>query len=519
MESFHNPELFQNSIVVDYARQYVTPGVKAIYWVFTLALPAILSGKVLACLLMGLGAYWCFRIGERLSGMAGGLAAGILFAASLPVADRVSGGNPRAFMFPLLAAWLCYLIRQEHRKVAVVAIVSAITYPMAFVLAAPVWVLDAIRFEKFKPVVDADKRRWIAMATGLVIGGAAMGSKYLTVDARFGPVVDRQRVMSDPAFRDHGRFSEVLGDGNESMVQDFVRAAGAPLGLRGRWDGESWIAGSPKWATGALAGLIVAWLVLAALRLAPLPRQFVYLAIASKLVYLLAFAMLFRLFVPTRYVQFSLPLLVLLGMALVIASPVRLFKPVMMRRIMTVACVVVTLGAAWWLNGIRNPTPQVDLARFASLWQGIEEVVPPDAVVAGDPRELDGLGAFCQRKGYMPHELTHPAYATYYDEVVTPRIHKTFDALYASSAREIVDFAKAEGVEYMLFNFAALQSNKISYVAPFDDYIKPLQNNGRPRALLTQVRPNRILAGFPKNNPTLRLIRISPGPDNAFGIE
>lgn len=515
MDRFHNPALFQNDIVVDYAAHYVSAGVKAVFWVATFFAPAIPAGKCIAVALFALLGYWCYRIGEKLLGPGAGLAAAILVVTSVPVADRVVGGNPRGFMYPLLAAWLCYLLRGEHWKLAGVAVASALFYPMAFVLAVPVWVLDAAGFDGWRPRLDLTKKRWLPTLIGLGAGGLALVGPYAVPDSRFGPLADRQRVMNDPAFRKGGRFAEVLGSGNESAVSDVIDAAGTPLGRRGRWEGESWMRRNAAWQTGALAALVVVWIALAALRIAPLPKAFAWLAASSVLTYGLAWLLVFRLFVPTRYVQFSLPLLVLLGMALTVAGPLRRWRD---WRLATMANVALAAALAY---GLSQPRPRVPVINNTGtgFWTQIEKIVPVDAVIAGHPTYLDSLGAFARRKAFMPDELAHPAYTTYYHEVVTKRINATFDALFAESPEEVLRFARENHVDYLLFGTKDLARGGQAYIEPFNRRLAALMQDGRPRCLLSVPR-ERVLTAVRSGPPgnEIRLIRISPGPDNAFGV-
>lgn len=517
MASFHDKTLFQNDIVVDYARHYVSPGVTALYWLMTFVWPPILAGKLAACGLMALGAFWCFRIGERLSGLAAGVSAAVLFATLTPIADRIVGGNPRAFMYPLLAAWLCYLVRQEHAKVAVVAVISALTYPMTFMLCVPAWFLDAVRFERRRPVLDRARSRWMSTLTGVLLGTAVLGAKYLSPDERFGEIADRTRVMSDPAFREGGRFSEVLGDGREGALTDWVRAAGTPFGLRGTWDGESWVARNPKWGGWAVVGLLTTWIGLAIARLAPLPRQFVWLALASVMMYGVAWLVVFRLFVPARYVQFSFSLLTVLGMALILPGLAERIGPPGARRAACVAAMLLAAGQSFGLSYVRPAVPHINQAHNAAVWQTIERVVPPQSVIAGPPAYLDSVGAFSKRKAYMPDELAHPAYTAYYDNVVTPRIRRTFEVLFAGTADEVLRFAREEKVDYLFYNATEIERGSLSYIKPFDEMLQRLKSRGGPRVLAQRIEPSRNLLGT-GGGAALRLIRISPGPDNVFGV-
>lgn len=517
MASFHDQTLFQNDIVVDYARHYVSPGVKALYWLLTFGWPPILAGKLTACALMALGAYWCFRIGERLSGLAAGVSAAVLFATLTPIADRIVGGNPRAFMYPLLAAWLCCLVQQEHVKTAVVAVISALTYPMAFMLCVPAWLLDAVRFEGGRPVLDRARSRWMATLAGVLLGGAVLGAKYLSPDDRFGPIADRARVMSDPAFREGGRFSEVLGDGGEGFLTDWVRAAGTPFGLRGRWDGESWVAGNPKWSGWFVGGLLALWVALAAARLVPMPRQFVYLALASMVMYGVAWLVVFRLFVPARYVQFSFSLLAMLGMAMIFSAMSEHIAAPAARRVAGVVAMAIAAGISFGLSYVRPAVPHINQAHNAAIWQTIERVVPPDAVIAGPPTYLDSVGAFSKRKTYMPDELAHPAYTTYYDNVVTPRIRRTFAVLFAETPDEVLRFAREEKVDYLFYNATEIERGSLTYIKPFDEQLSQLKSRGGPRVLGRPIEASRNLLGT-GGKSALRLIRISPGPENAFGV-
>jgi hypothetical protein len=108
MQQWLDPELFRGDLLSDYARHYVTWGVKGLYWLVSPALNPLLFSKVLPGALFLVLAGCLFKIGEALGRRTLGWITVAVFWLQPFFLYHMSGGLARAFAAPLLALfWLC----------------------------------------------------------------------------------------------------------------------------------------------------------------------------------------------------------------------------------------------------------------------------------------------------------------------------------------------------------------------------------------------------------------------------
>jgi hypothetical protein len=174
--------------------------------------------------------------------------------------------------------------------------------------------------------------------------------------------------------------------------------------------------------------------------------------------YLLARALAFRLYLPYRPLQHVFPYLFYAGFPLLLWA---LFVNLLPRRraaatALTVALSVVPMVAVFG-DGLEVGPATYARYRFNEKLYRFVRKLPQGAMIAGDFIHTSSIPLFAHHNVYVNKNLTHPFRTGYYLECER-RILETYRALYATSLGDVVDFAKREGIDYLVFRRDAFKT-------------------------------------------------------------
>jgi hypothetical protein len=231
-----------------------------------------------------------------------------------------------------------------------------------------------------------------------------------------------------------------------------------------------------------------------------------YLLLASLALYCLARLFLLQLFMPDRYLMYTLNLFYCLLLALGLKNALRVERwPLYLAILVLVAAA--PLGA-WRLDGVGLK----DYSAYRALYSALVSA-PKDALIAGHPNLMDTIPTCAQRRAFATYELAHPWSRGYWAQL-KPRLEDFFQAYYAADPRRVVDFCRKYGIAFLIvddrhFSPAFLQGGNFlfpydnSYIpgtsrglaeldrcpffAPFDEQIRRLTQGRRQFALLTDA--------------------------------
>ncbi|MHB8066911.1 MAG: hypothetical protein ACYDIC_03310 [Desulfobaccales bacterium] len=525
MQQWGDSELFPGDLLTDYARAYVPWGVKGLYRLaspsleprtFSKLLPGLsfislsLGGKGLfPARLAGTGPIifskwlpgllfvflgWClWRIGCRLGSR--GLAwctVGIYWLTPFFL-DNLSGGLARSFAAPLLA-WFCLCwLAESPWGLALALLLQALFIPYIFLVAAGATVLAwlAGRSGRWAPTcINSGHLLMVALGAGLVW---LMNQQFDA--AGFGPLVSAAEMANRPEFTSQGRFAILPVP---SVFWELLSPWKGIAPFDAGWIGG--VLGSVLLLGVALrGGRAIDWRALRA-RLQP----FGYLLLSSLLLYFLARAFLLKMFVPDRYLIYTLNLCYCLGLALCLAAAVRLRS--WPRWLPVAAVALVALLAGLRLQGVGLK----DFSAYRPLYAALAQT-PKDALIAGHPNLMDNVPTFAQRSILAGYELAHP-WSKGYWEKINPRLEDLFTAYYADDPQVVRDFCRKYQVSFLVvdkrhfgpaflaggrfltpFNpplqtFGPRTAERVDcpFFAPFDKQIRGLVQNRRNFALLNQ---------------------------------
>lgn len=457
MQQWQDPELFRGDLLSDYARHYVTWGVKGLYWLASWVVGPITFSKILPGLLFVFLAGCFFKIGEVLWGVRRLAWMAVAVFWLLPFfLDNMSGGLARAFAAPMLALfWLCWLNRSP-RGLAVVLLLQALFIPYIFVLAATAallaWGLSRVGGSSPPPFpVRPAHFSLLALGAGLVVL-----MNYQFTAAGYGPLVSWAEMTNRPEFASGGRFAILPVP---SLFWELI----SPWEFIAPFREGGLIVGSLGGAI--LLGLaIYGSLRLDRRALKSRWQPVCYLGLASLLLYLLARLFWLKLFVPDRYLIYTLNLFYCLALAWCWGSAIQLQR---WPRLLTVLALILAAGlGAWRLQGVGL----YDFAVYRPVYAALAQT-PKDALIAGHPNLMDNVMTFGQRRALATFELSQPWSRGYWQRI-KPRLDDLFTAYYTDNPEVVRAFAQKHQVAFLVvderhFTPAFLAGGR--FFVPFND--------------------------------------------------
>ncbi|HEY1097287.1 MAG TPA: hypothetical protein VGF99_00100, partial [Myxococcota bacterium] len=402
---------------------------------------------IIAWLALMAGMLWGIR---RRFGWLLALLATALLVRDVELFNWSTGGYPRSFG-PALTCWfIMALWHEQHRLMLVLLVVGAALYPSVVVPAGlacgTVVVGSAV-------VGVVDLRVWWRRVVELGVTGVLVCAFALS-----------QNLVAEPWW------------GKVQSAAD----AGIALSPTGRWHWTPlepfwsslppWLAepfSSSGWVTlrgmlpfvwpeqvldPILQGIVVVVVVAAfvvLVRRAPrtIPwRLFIYFG-AVLVAYAAARALAFKLYLPRRMIQHTLPILTVVFVVVVVALAAEaLWRR---RQVAAVFLLVVLPTVVLTGDGIIGSRVWRDKSDYAALVQWARTSTAKDAQFGGDLYTMDWVPLYVPRHVYANFTLAHPIRPGFYAEVER-RILDTYDAMYATDLRAVLAFMDRADIDYLL---------------------------------------------------------------------
>ena len=502
MARWLDPALYPPDLLNQYASAYVPAGVKALYFaaVAGLGLDPLLVSKLVTGGLFLVTALAFFGLGAALEGRTLGF-----FTASMAwlmpfFLKNISGGLSRGFAAPLLALFLLAWMRRSGRGMAIVLLAQAVCIPYIAILSAGCACLDALLARLTdRPAAPFPARPWhalVLLATAVLVWSLERGMAA----SGFGPLADRKTLSLGPEFSAAGRLELwPLPHPFFDLVYWPFESIGLFLDI-GLW-------------SGIVSLVVLATVVVYGARrtpwreLAPKIRPAAMLLAGSLTLYVLARAIALRLFVPDRYISYTINLLYALALAVVLRHALsgalaRRFGPSLL------LLLAVAVGAVRLTDA-----SLYDYRADAPLYAAVR-ALPKDARIAGNPELLDAVLTFGRRNVLASFELAHP-WSLGYWAAFMPRLAHQAEAYYAKDPATVLEFARAYGVTHVIVREADYAPKALGghpLFAPFDARIRELAGRPGNFALLDAAK-------FPYTSPEpgIRLVDLRPylAPDDA----
>ncbi|MFE4108054.1 hypothetical protein [Almyronema epifaneia] len=461
MQRFINPALFANDLIADYFQSVAPPGFTAFYHLFAKAgVDPLWLSKLLPAVLGILTTLYCFGVSLRLFPVpAAAFLSTLLLNQALWMEDDLASATPRAFLYPLLLAFLYYLLRGWQWAALAALALLGLFYPQMALLAIALltlrlfrWPLPPLRLKK----ASADYQLWGAalLVLALILLPYKLGS------TEFGPLITVAQAKALATF-------------------NYVD------GYYGR---SFFFSSNPLifWLLGPRSGLLF-WGILSPLCLSGLalpfllkqPQKFpsvkqvsaeikllAQLVLASLILFGLAHLLLFQLHFPNRYVyhSFRIVLAIAAGISLYIyfAAFLKALPRWSLRQKGAIALplsLVVLLLVAPFLPQLTLANQLFKPAREPALHQFLRQQPIASLVVSLD-KEAENIPTFSQRSTLVAREYAFPYHWGYYTQF-RQRVLALTAAQYSNQPEQISQFIQQFAADFWLLDKQSFTSEYV----------------------------------------------------------
>ena len=475
MQRFIDPELFPKDLIADYFQSVAPSGYKALYQLAAaIGIDPLVVNKFLPITLGLISTSYCFWLCLQLLPIpATGFISTLLLNQSLWLKDDLISGTARAFMYPLFLAFLYYLLRRSLLPCLVALTLQGLFYPSAMVISTGILVVRMVRWESGRLRFSSDRQDYLFCATG--IGVTLWVLLPLVLESSpFGPTTTVAQARMMPEFADEGRSRFFLHSPFEFWLYA-DRSGFFPY----------------EWSRLPFFYFPVLLLSLGLLFLYELrhPSRFplvhqitsnlnvlIQITLVSLGLYIAAHALLFTLYLPSRYTQYSIRILTaIVGGIAVIVLLDAIFRWASDRthsqyskRQLKALLVTLLLGIALvcypvLLNVTVASLPSSNyykVGKEPELYQFFLQQ-PKDSLIASLIPETDEeLPTFAKRSVLVSREHALPYHQGYYNQI-RQRVMDLMDAQYSPDLKRVKQFIQSYGVDFWIVKrsyFAAYQS-------------------------------------------------------------
>ena len=451
---FQDSTYFPDDLIADYFETVSPPGYRLFFWWLTsVGTDPFLLAKLLPVALGLIVTAYAFRLSLHLLPSApAAFAATVILNQNLWMTDDLISATPRAFGFPILVAFLYYLAKRSLVGTVVTVALGGLFYPQLSVIAAGTLVLSLVVWRNGRPALSVHRRDLLICAAG-VLAALALLTLSATRASTFGSAMHADEARILPVFLPGGRAEFFFDDPWDFWVtkqrSGFLRQ---PFGPPLVW-----------------AGLLLPVLILAR-RYFPLARRIVdgarplpHLLVASFGLFFLAHALLFRLYLPSRYAQHSVRIALSIAAGLAVA--------IVAHRMLAL---IRHWGArhprrpAWLLAGLAQAALLLVLLAPTIAWvaegglpdaryrRGDETAVysflaaqPHATMVASLTEVADFIPPLARRSVVIAPKYAVPYHSGYHREMER-RARDLIRAQYSPDLRELQDITRQYGIDYWL---------------------------------------------------------------------
>jgi hypothetical protein len=456
MMRFIDPTLFPNDPIADYFQSVAPPGYTTLYQIATyLGIPPLIFNKIVPFLLGLLTTAYTFGVSMQFLPLPfAGFCSAAILNLSLWMRNDLVSGTPRAFVYPLLLAFIYYLLKNQKLGVWVAIALTGLFYPQYVLLEAGVLIVLLL----WVSAIERKFKHTTFFVGGLFISGLVL-VPYIMTGNPFDPPITVAEAQKYPEFWVGGRNS--FFDINLKEFWLFGERSGL---IPKRTPAILWI------------GLVLPFLYRYS-HLFSLTQKvtrkiaiLIPIAISSLVLFLAAHAFLFKLHLPSRYTIHSsivsMALISGITLAIVLEAILRWSfekkaRQNTLKRRLGVWVTVLSISAIvlYPLSLEQFPRTSYQVGTNLDLYQFFKEQ-PQDILIASLEPETDNFPTFSQRSVLVAQEYSIAYHMGYYKQF-RQRLLDLIKAQYSPSLEPTKQLIKNYGVDFFILNKSAFEPKYI----------------------------------------------------------
>ena len=459
MQRFNDPALFPGDLIADYFQSVTPLGYVGLYRLGNaVGLDPLTFNKVLPLLLaLVTTAYLFWLTLDILPVPFTGFVSTLLLNQTLWMKDDVISATPRAFVYPLFAAFLYYWVqhrtypKRSRRRAtlssATVVLLLGLFYPQYVLVVSGILGLQLVSFEPGSRSLSITRRNALFCGVGLTVAAVIVGYYGLTA-SEYGPTITAEQARQLPEFWPNGRnffFSPnlwwfyILGDRSGLLHVGLVRPATLCLGL---------------------ALPILLWR-----RVSPIGQMqrgvLWRIWLAGLLWFIAAHLLLFRLHLPSRYMDHTWRFVLAIAAALVITATVHRLLRCQTRFAAAVGLGAIALLLLAYPIAVEDfPLTKYKIGRAPQIYQFLRDQ-PAHSSVASLAEEADNIPTFAARPIVVGREYAIPYHLGYYRRFRERAIALT-EAQYTPQLSELQDVIRQYDIAFWLLDRNAYDADYLA---------------------------------------------------------
>lgn len=463
MQRFTNAQLFPHDLITDYFQSVAPLGYSLFYkgWAM-LGLSPITVSKWLPFVLLAISLNYGYKLALKLLPHSlSALLVTLLLYQSILMKDDLISATPRSFIYPGLLAFLYYYVGGQYLRCLIAIICLSLFYPPYVPILVGTVALSLIKRESYRLNLSRDK-----MEYGFCLGVIAVVSisllPFLLSTNKFGPTVTVAQAQTWPEFLEFGRTRFFISSPWEYWLWA-ERTGLIPM---------EWL-DTPLKPYHFFVGILLPLL-------SRYPQQFPLvnklvntkvrivgqLTIVALLMFIAAHLLLFKLYLPSRFSQHTLRVVmsltsgitwaIILHAFYIGAKKASVWGHCLVRLIPVLLLIISFVLYPFCLN-LKSPhyfpNNRYIVGQEPALYKFLSSK-PTSIVVASLSEEANNLPSFAQRSSLVGRECAIPYHVVYYQQF-RERTIGLINAQYTDNLVDLQNFIKKYGVTYIVLDNSA----------------------------------------------------------------
>ncbi|MEC4882695.1 MAG: hypothetical protein SAL70_15360 [Scytonema sp. PMC 1070.18] len=467
MQRFVDGELFTNNYITDYFQSISPPGYSAFYqFIANIGIHPFFASKIVPVFLGIVTTLYCYGVCvELLPIPVTGFIGTLLMNQNLWLSDDIISATSRAFLYPLFFAFLYYLLRQSLFSCLVSLAILGLFYPGFVLISVGILILQLLKIERSSLRFSQQRRDYIFCGLGIAVGLAVI-LPYALGTSLYGPLMTLEEARTLPEFLSSGRMSFFLDDN--------------PL--------KFWLAASRSGIRISLNPPIIALGILLPVLLRfkshfPLGKQvrknvsvLVYLVVVSLFLFFAAHALLFKLYLPSRFTVHSFKIVLVVATAIALTLILDALINIRRKQKFGKFAIATLFGGmiVFYPNLIWKdsfPRNSYVTGAYPTLYQFFKQQ-PKDILIASLAYEGSNLPSFSQRSILVSYEYAIAYHLGYYRQF-RQRLADLIRAEYSPNLEDAKKLIQEYGVDYFLIEKGTFTPEYITKSKWLRQYLSP----------------------------------------------
>ncbi len=487
-------------VITDYTFNAQPPLYHLVMMALSSVMKPVVAANIVNFVSWALACWACVVAVRRRTHLLVGLACAMLFVHDAGLHRITMGGYPRSFGPTLTLLFMAAWLNGRHRLVLLVLVCAAAVYPSVCVpcgLAYGIWTALTAPRTSLKSWLRPNLE---VVAAGVVV--CLLGQlQSLTAPAWWGPVVWASEA--GVALTAKGRTAWLPLDPLWPTIGKYLQEPWATSGVV--WAKSlPWTEATARqvgWLTAFVVAVVgVAVNLKSGVRRLPAPAQMFLLLACAMFSFWLANEVAFKLYLPRRMVQHTLPSIMFVTLCLLFfTTGVALFghrsKAAVFVLLALLTPTLVLSGDGFAASSYKS------YAKNEKLFRWIEKNTKVTDQFGGYYRILDEIPFFAARQVYVNWKMAHPFRLGFYAEI-DRRTVEMYDAYFATDLRQLQAFLAKRDIAYFVVNddtFATLEGGDSQLFEPT-----------RSKILKGIFRP-RLAQGFVLQDPPREIVAFRQG--------